>query len=101
MSNELATAPAELPEHLKKYYSGTGDHRQDFGDLSAAAFGTSFLKLVHQMSREAKPNWGGNNEPAIPVGTMFLYRNRKIIPPNTPFIPLLRRTTYIKWIGKP
>jgi hypothetical protein len=72
---------------------------QQFGHLQPADIGINFVKIVHGQSKEARP--GPNGEPALPLGTIFLSRDRKVIQPDTPFIPLLRAVRYIKWDGRP
>lgn len=100
MSNALASTK-NIPQHLLALYSEQGDYRSDFGELKPSDFGVSFLKLVMDKTRWTKPNWGGNGEQPLPLSTMVLSRDNVVVPPKTKFIPLLRRSTYIKWVGKP
>jgi len=75
---------------------------EDMGELEPADFGLSFIKLCHGSSREAKPGWDASkNAPPMPIGTIFLSRDHKIIPVDAKFVPLLRSTRFILWEGKP
>jgi hypothetical protein len=100
MSNDLAKAA--LPAHLQKYMSEK-PNAEDMGHLDSSDIGINMIKLGHVQNKECKrAGWGvTGQEPQIPVGSMFLSRDGKIIPPNTHFIPLIRTVKYIKWIGKP
>ncbi len=101
MSNELVHI-AGLPAHLTQFAGEKQKYRNDFGELTQQDFGIAFIKLVHGQSKEAMPGWGPNgNEAPLAVGTMFLSRDHMILPIDTPFVPLCRSTTYIKWDGKP
>lgn len=94
MDNALAH---NLPAHLTKYMSE--EQHDDLGALTPADFGIGFIKIGHGQSREAKP--GPNGEAAVPPGVMFISRDRTLVPEGTPFIPLCRSVTYIKWEGRP
>lgn len=100
MSNDLAItgeSALAIPQHLAKYASQTaGD---DFGKLTQADFGIGMLKICQGTSREIAP--GPSGEPAIPMGTVFNKRDRKILPIGTLWIPLCRSVKYIRWDGKP
>lgn len=88
-----------LPEYLQPMVNESGEHQEAFGHLKPADFGIGFIKLAQQMSRELKP--GQNGEPGVTLGSMFISRDRTNIPPGTPFIPLYRKVTYIRWLGRP
>jgi len=103
MSNSIVqqeAQPLAVPDYIKALVT-TGQHKSDFGTIDNSDIGVGFLKLVSVQSKEFKPNWGGRNEQPLPLNTMFLSRDHKIIPPGTPFIPLIRKVTYIYWEGRP
>lgn len=101
MSNELA-AQTQLPPHIAALAKNDKEHVDAFGVLEATDFALNFIKFVHRMSKEAIAGWGPTKqEPAMPLNSMFLSRTHNPIPIGTPFIPLCRRVTYIKWIGRP
>lgn len=91
---------AQLPQHILAEYSQHGNN-EAMGELLPSDLGIPFVKMVHGTSKEAKPNWGGNNEQPMVQGTMFLSDTHQIVPVGTPFIVLCRRVSYIKWIGRP
>lgn len=92
----------EIPSYILATYDETGGNRNDLGQLRPADFGISFCKLVMEKMRETKVGWGPTGKEApLPLNTMFLSRDHHIILPGTRFIPLMRRVSYIKWIGKP
>jgi hypothetical protein len=95
MSNivQVSNLPAHLAGLLKQE---PGD---DFGKLKPSDFGIGFVKICGPTSRERRASETG--EPAIPEGAYFCSRDRSIIPIGTPFVPLCRQVTYIKWEGKP
>ena len=106
MSNLPAVVKPQLPESLPKEYAlqygkQAGAYAQDAGDVTIADIGLSFIKLIHGMSKEAKPGWDGPESKALAPGTMLLSRQKKILPVGTIFVPLLRSTRYIKWEGRP
>jgi hypothetical protein len=88
-----------VPDYLQPLINESGENQEAFGALKPADFGIGFVKLVQQMSREVKP--GPNGEPGLPLGKMFVSRDRSIILSGTPFIPLYRKVSYIRWLGKP
>lgn len=94
-TNALAN---NVPAHLAHLYNEQTGYRDQFGSLDPADIGVNFLKICHGQSREARP---AGSLPAIPVGTMFLSRDRTVVPPGSAFIPLLRSVRYIKWRGRP
>jgi hypothetical protein len=98
MSSNLAKIEG-VPEYLQTLVGENGENQSAFGALKPADFGIGFVKLVQQMSREVKP--GPNGEPGLPLGAMFISRDRSPIAIGTPFIPLYRKVTYIRWLGKP
>jgi hypothetical protein len=96
MSNSIIPS---LPAHLQKYVTESASHQNEMGVLKPSDFGINIIKVCQSQSREARP--GSAGEPALPLGTMFLSRDRKVIPIGTPVIPLLRTVRYIKWNGRP
>lgn len=100
MSDLVQQEQAQLPAHILAEYSNTPNN-EAMGDLLPSDLGIPFIKLVHGQSKEAKPNWGGNNEQPMVQGTMFLSDTHQVVPVGTPFIVLCRRVSYIKWIGRP
>lgn len=103
MSDQTALAlPNDVPTYLQQYYKDNADYRDMAGDIQPADVGMCFIKMVQGLSREAKPGWGPTKEEAaLPQGTMFLSRDHQIVKPGTEFVPLLRTTRFIKWIGRP
>jgi len=94
--------PDNAPAYLEHYLKPAEENASLFGKMDAADIGTTFLKLVHQSSREAIAGWDDEKKaPAIPFGTMFLSRDHAIIPPDTTIVLLLRTKRFIKWEGKP
>lgn len=93
--SELATQSTQLAQQKP--------HLDDFGQLRPQDFGFSFVKFVYQGSRSGTNQWGtlqapNAQQPQMPgFGTMYLSRNGFVIPPGTPFVPLLRRPRYIRW----
>jgi hypothetical protein len=100
MSNEIVKA--SVPAHLQKYVHDKPNVKQ-MGHIDSSDIGINMIKLGHAQNKECKrAGWGvTGQEPQVPVGSMFLSRDGKIIPPGTNFIPLLRTVKYIKWTGKP
>lgn len=92
---------AQVPEYLQKYVYDKPNMKQ-VGKLDSSDIGINMLKVTQSNSKEVKrPGWGiTGQEPQLPMGTMFLSRDGKIVTPGTPFIPLLRSVKYIKWKGK-
>jgi hypothetical protein len=60
--------------------------------MSPSDVGLNILKVVQRMSAQAK---------TMPLGSYFLSVSGEVIAPDTIFAVLFRKTTYIKWIGKP
>jgi hypothetical protein len=99
--NSALALPEEYPAYLRDLYVPRG-YATDAGPLTPGDIGTNFVKIVQRMSKEAIAGWGPDrNEPAIPLGTMFLSRDRKVIPIDTPVFPLLRTIKFLRWEGRP
>ena len=99
--NMSLVLPEDYPKYLQDLYIPRG-YAQDAGPLTPGDIGTNFVKLVQGMSKQALPGWGPDrNEQPLPLGTMFLTRDTKIIPPETLVFPLLRTVKFLRWEGKP
>lgn len=100
MSN-LATVSA-VPAYLQKYIKPGQRYTDLFGKLSPSDFGLNFIKFVYGNTPQATKGWGPTGqEPAYPLGAMFLSRDGTLVPDGTKFAILYRDLAYIKWIGKP
>lgn len=101
MSNEIVPQPqSNLPAYMQKHMI-TDPNQDEFGLMEPSDIGLNMIKVAQSNSREAKQaGWGfTGQEPQIPVGTMFLSKEGKIIQPGTYFVPLIRTVKYIHWIG--
>lgn len=105
MSNLAPTSAqlAAVPAYLQKYVQSTEALKAQVGQLDASDLGINILKIVQSNSKEAKrAGWDlTGTAPQLPLKTMFLSREAKVIPAGTAFVPLLRTVKYIKWIGRP
>lgn len=106
MSNDLAVINS-LPEHIRALVKPEdaagqrGHYREQFGHLEPRDLGLNFIKLAYDNSKTTTGTWATPEGRRPPSGSMFLSRDGKVIPPGTPFVPLLRNTRYILWEGKP
>jgi hypothetical protein len=87
---------------LQKYIKPGQRYTDLFGKLSPSDFGLNFIKFVYGNTPQATAGWGPTKqEPAYPLGSMFLSRDGTLIPAGAKFAILYRDIAYIKWIGKP
>jgi hypothetical protein len=106
MSNAIVPAGGppgslELPEYARKYLQNQQGYAQDVGDITTSDIGLNFLKMVQGLSKEAKPGWNGAGSLPLPQGAMILSRDKTVLPVGTVVIPLLRKTRYVLWEGRP
>lgn len=99
MSNIVPTQA--VPAYLAKFATQQANLEQ-FGHLETSDFALNIVKIVQASSPQMRAGWGPTrSEPPLPMGTMFLSRDAKVIAPETAFIPLWRSMRYIYWDGKP
>jgi hypothetical protein len=90
-----------VPAYLERYIKAEKDYMEDFGDVEASDWGLNFLKIIQSGERHSKPGWGPTQqEAALPIGQYILDKLNALVPFGTPFVPLLRSVTYIKFKGK-